>query len=124
MSETQRWIGGLSALVGAWVFVSTFVFGLSSSHFWNNVVIGAAIVILAGYSAVQASESRGPNPWASGLAALLGLWMIVAPFVFQTAGSVVLWSDVLSGAVVAVLSGYNAYEERDALQSESAGRTA
>lgn len=115
MSETHRWLGGIDLVVGAWVFVSAFAFAMVGASFWNNVVVGAAIFVLSGYSAYEASESEPGNMWTSGLSGLLGLWMIVAPFVYGSAG-IALWSDVLSGIVVAVLAGYNAYEA-----SESAG---
>ncbi|WP_232686574.1 SPW repeat domain-containing protein [Halobacterium zhouii] len=120
MTSTGRWLAGVSALIGAWIFVSAFLYELQVGHFWNNVIVGAAIVVLAAYSGYQAMEmsaSRG----ASGLAALLGLWMIVTPFVYPGvevtwlwgnaptgANTAILWSDLISGALVAVFSGYNA----------------
>lgn len=115
MSMNHRWIGGISALFGAWVFVSAFVFGMAGAHFWNDIVVGAAIFVLAGYSAGRATA----NAWSSGLAALLGLWMIVTPFVYAGVGTAATWSGVISGIVVAVLSGYNAYRA-----NESTGGTA
>ena len=36
-------------LLGAWVFVSAFVFEVAQGHYWNNLVVGAAIVVLAAY---------------------------------------------------------------------------
>lgn len=122
MSETHRWIGGVSALFGAWVFVSAFVFDMVGAHFWNDLVVGAAIVVLAGYSASQASTSETGNAWASTLAGLLGLWLIATPFVYGAAGAV-LWSGVVSGVVVAVLSGYNAYAASDAAGASTTGTT-
>lgn len=120
MSETHRWLGAISALFGAWVFVSVFVFGTSGAHFWNDLVVGAAIVVLAGYSAMQATASETANPWASALAGLLGLWTIAAPFVYGATG-MAMWSSVVSGIVVAVLSGYNAYEAREAAGASTSG---
>lgn len=120
MSDTGRWLAAASAVLGAWVVVSAFVFELQIGHFWNNLIVGISIAALAGYSGYQASEgtaSRG----ASGLAALLGLWMIVTPFVYPGvevawlwgtaptgANTAILWSDLVSGVLVAVFSGYNA----------------
>ncbi|MFB6109085.1 MAG: hypothetical protein ABEJ82_09665 [Haloplanus sp.] len=122
MSRTHRWIGSVSALVGAWVFVSAFVLDMAGAHFWNDVVVGAAIFVLAGYSAVRASGSETGNVWASGLAGLLGLWTIATPFVYG-AGSTSMWSGVVSGVVVAVLSGYNAYAASNAAEASTAGTT-
>ncbi|MFB6171886.1 MAG: SPW repeat protein [Haloarculaceae archaeon] len=122
MSETHRWIGGISALFGAWVFVSAFVFGMAGAHYWNDLIVGAAIFILAGYSATQASTSTTGNAWASGLAALLGLWTIATPFVYGAA-TASMWSGVVSGIVVAVLSGYNAYAAWESTGSSTATTT-
>lgn len=108
MAQTHRWLTGVSALFGAWVFVSAFVYGMTGAHYWNNLVVGAAIFLLAGYGVLQ-SASEGAVVWASGLAALLGLWMIVTPFVYGVA-SAMMWSGIVSGIVVAVLSGYSAYD--------------
>jgi len=48
--------------------------------------------------------------WFSGINFVLGLWLIVAPF-WLGATSALLWSGVVTGIVVAVLSAYNYYEE-------------
>lgn len=121
MSETHRWIGRFSALVGAWVFVSAFAFDMVGAHFWNDLVVGAAIFVFAGYSTIQAGTSETGAAWASGLAGLLGLWMIATPFVYGAAAS--MWSSVVSGIVVAVLSGYNAYEASETVGTSTAETT-
>lgn len=109
MSETHRLLGGISAAVGVWVFISAFVIGMAGAQFWSELIVGAAVFVLAGYSAIQADTAETGNPWASGLAGLLGLWLIATPFVYGAIGPSV-WSSVISGSIVAVLSGYNAYE--------------
>lgn len=109
MTDHSQWISGISALFGAWVFVSAFVFGMNGAHYWNALVVGAAIAVLAGFSAFRAQETGSGNTWSSGLAALLGLWMIASPFVYG-AVTAVWWSSIISGVAVAALSGYEAYE--------------
>ncbi|MFB6075199.1 MAG: SPW repeat protein [Haloarculaceae archaeon] len=117
MAQMHRWLSGISALFGAWVFVSVFALGASGSHYWNDLVVGAAIFILAGYSFLQ--EASEPSVvWTSALAALLGLWMIATPFVYSGVSSTMMWSGVISGVVVAILSGYDAYD------ANRSGRTA
>lgn len=118
MTDVHRWVGGTSAVFGAWIVLSTYLFQLTSAHFWNDVIVGGAIVVLAGYSATKAIGSPG----ASGLAAVLGLWLIVTPFVYAGAGAAAMWSDVLSGIVVAVASGYNIYETGEPMWETSTAR--
>lgn len=104
MSARSKWPIGIAALFGVWLFVSPFVVGASGAHLWNDVVVGAVVAILGAYSGYTRAGSRG----ASGLVTLLGLWSIVTPFVYA-GGSGMLWSDVISGIVVAVLAGYDTY---------------
>lgn len=107
MPELRTWLSRLSALIGGWVFVSVASFQLSTAEFWNNVAIGGAIAILAGYSASRNAARLGRIS-LSALASLLGIWLIASPSVFELGGTAA-WSSMLSGAAVAVLSGATAY---------------
>lgn len=111
MAEPEQWLSGVSALLGAWVFVAAFLFTMPTNHFWNSVVVGAAIVVLGAYAYTNAADPTSGRRYATGLAALLGLWMIASPFVFALeTGTALFWSDVVAGILVAVLSGYDTYE--------------
>lgn len=46
--------------------------------------------------------------WLAGLNALLGLWLIAAPFVFDVP-TAAMWNAVIVGGLIAVLGGYNYY---------------
>ena len=109
MTDHSEWISGISALFGAWVFLSAVVFRMAGAQFWNTLVVGGAIAALAGFSASHARKTGSGNRWSSGLAALLGLWTVASPFVYG-AVTAAWWSSVVSGSVVAALSGYEAYE--------------
>lgn len=53
--------------------------------------------------------SDAGGKWASGLTALLGLWLLVVPtFVWEAVGAD-FWNDVVVGALVAVTAGYAAF---------------
>ncbi|WP_276298929.1 SPW repeat protein [Halorussus lipolyticus] len=111
--NTGGYISAATALLGAWLIVGVFVFSpMPDANFWNDIIVGGAIGTIAGYNAIQ-SDDRGINTGAASLVALLGLWMVIAPFVFETTGAASFWSDVLTGALVAVLAGYNAYRSRE-----------
>jgi hypothetical protein len=120
MSEADRrndntggYIAALTALLGTWLIVGAFVFSPTpAATFWNDVIVGGAIGSIAGYNAVQ-SDERGINTGGASLVALLGLWMVIAPFVFETTTAASFWSDIVTGALVAVLAGYNAYQSRE-----------
>ncbi|UPW01192.1 SPW repeat protein [Halorussus gelatinilyticus] len=110
--STGGYVSAATALVGGWIVLSAFLYSPPAANFWNDIIVGAAIGVIAGYNAVRADDRESVNTGAASLVALLGLWMVVAPFVFETAFEGAFWSDVVSGALVAVLAGYNVYQSR------------
>ena len=112
----NKWLSGLASLFGAWIVVSPWVLGdeLAAGSLWNNVIIGAAIFLIAGYNYYRLSKGLTVSVGGAALVALLGLWMIIAPFLAFEVEAALLWSNVISGIAVAGLSGYNAYAGREA----------
>ena len=109
------WISALVALLGGWLVLSAFLFApMPAANFWNDVIVGAAIGIIAGYNAFKTDDFESISIGAATLVALLGLWMVIAPFIFEVATGTAFWSDVITGALVALLAGYNAYQARSA----------
>lgn len=113
-NDTSGYISAVTALIGTWILLSAFLYSPPAANFWNDVIVGSAIGIIAGYNAVKASDIEGINTGAASLVALLGLWMVIAPFIFETFTEGAFWSDVVSGALVTVLAGYNVYQSREA----------
>jgi hypothetical protein len=111
-NDTSGYISAATAVIGAWIVISAFVYSPPAANFWNDIIIGAAIGIIAGYNALKTDDVEGINTGAASLVALLGLWMVIAPFVFETVFEGAFWSDVVSGAIVAILAGYNVYQSR------------
>jgi hypothetical protein len=107
MTQQQRLLSSATALLGLWILASAFVYELGDSHFWNNVVVGAAIAALGAYAMYRA-VTRDDRRYALGLAALLGVWMIAVPFLLEAA-TTPSWSDIVSGLLVFALAGYEAY---------------
>lgn len=62
------------------------------------------------------TDSASLARWSSWLAALVGLWVLASPFVLSgpISSGTVLWSNVVSGALVLVLAAFGAYEVRTA----------
>jgi len=59
----QTWEEWTNLALGAWLFVSPWVLGFSSSAFlmWNAVIVGALVVVLAGLAiAPPKGSSQGP----------------------------------------------------------------
>lgn len=119
-----RWLSGVVSLVGLWLAASAFVYETTTAALWNNAVVGAAIFLLAGYGFYRLARDRRPDVGSTGLAALLGLWAVIAPFLLSYPSDALVWSTVASGVAVAVLSGYNAYESRRSTATGTTGSRA
>ncbi len=120
-TSNLKWLSGFVSLIGAWIFVSAFVYTMSMSSYWNNIIIGAAIFLVAGYNYYRMSKGLTTSIGSSSFVALMGLWMILVPFVMAV--GTVFWSDIVSGVVVAIIAGYNAYAGREARAGAPAGTT-
>lgn len=118
-----KWLSGIASLLGAWIAVSPWVLepDVVAGTLWNNVIVGAAIFLIAGYNYYRMSKGLSASAGSAGLVALLGLWMIIAPFVVFEVATDLLWSDVISGIIVAAIGGYNAYAGRETAGTGTAG---
>lgn len=108
----RKWLSALVSLVGLWIGASPFVYGATTIARWNNLAVGGAVFLLGAYNFYRTNDGQIPHVGIAGIAALLGLWSIVAPFVLGFESRGLIWSTAVSGLVVAALSAYNVYESR------------
>lgn len=126
--EEGKWTAGLNVLLGLWLVVAPFVWdavvaegiwadgvlgGELAANPWNDVIVGVAIAVLAAYNFYRATNEEEISVGVASLVALLGLWLVVSPLVFETVSALSFWNDVVVGALVAILAGYNVYTARD-----------
>lgn len=116
----NRTAGWIAALFGVWILITPFFWGGAQGAwggggawlYWSNVISGIVIAILAGYSAQSGNTQSG------GLAALVGIWVLITPFFWGAmsgpglawwggGGAWLYWSNVISGIIVAILAGYS-----------------
>lgn len=115
-------VSGVVAAIGAWVALSVIgLFDVSAAAFWNNVLVGAVVFLAGSYNYYRLSNDVPLSVGVSGLVAVLGLWLIVAPALLEMPAGAGLadspfWSTLVSGLLIAALAGYNAYDARDARQ--------
>lgn len=125
--EQGKWISALIALAGLWligeaVFVDLLLEQstmLGIEDFWNDLIVGIALTALGGYNYSRRSNETLGSTGAAGLAALLGLWLIISPFVlgirvniFEFMSELGFWHDAIVGFSVFVISVYSAYKAR------------
>lgn len=119
---SMKFVSGLVSLVGLWIGVSPFVYDTTEMGLWNNVVVGLAVFLVAGYNFYRMQRGFFASVGSASLVALLGLWTIVAPFVMAFESDILFWSNVAAGAVIALLAAYNAYANREAQAAPAGAR--
>ena len=102
-----RWASGANILFGAWLFIAPWVLNYAQDAIsWNETIAGAALVILATLRYIRPLGRF----WIDWINALIGLWMIAAPFVLNcqritaqvnnmTTGIAVFVAGAISGSV-------------------------
>jgi peptidoglycan/LPS O-acetylase OafA/YrhL len=60
-SAPSQWAMGAAAIFGGWVIVGAFLWGTNTILFWNDVLAGGIVAVLAGYSAYEARETHASN---------------------------------------------------------------
>ncbi|RQH01278.1 SPW repeat domain-containing protein [Natrarchaeobius oligotrophus] len=106
-------VSAIVAAIGAWVALSVLLFEVGEASLWNNVLVGAVVFFAAGYNVYRLSNDIPLSVGIASLVAVLGIWLIVSSALLGMLGSL-FWSTLVSGLLVAGLSGYNAYEAREA----------
>ncbi len=97
--------GWVNIVLGGLVIISPFVFAVHSSKaIWNNVIAGAMVGILA------IIRWRLHQPGWSWLNLILGMWVVISPFVLFLSGAA-MWNNVILGIIIAALALTNTYSK-------------
>jgi SPW repeat len=110
--DASRWSRSGSSwvniLLGIWVIVSPFVLAFHSPKaVWSNVITGAVIGILA---LIRWSMHQPGWSW---LNLILGIWLVISPFVLFASG-VAMWNNVIVGIIIAASALTNTYFKESA----------
>jgi hypothetical protein len=123
--EQGKWISAIIALAGLWligeaIFVDFLLeesVALGIEDFWNDLVVGIGLLALGAYNYSRRANEKLGSAGAAGLAALLGLWLIVSPFALgievnamEFMSELGFYHDVVIGLLVFGLGVYSAYE--------------
>src|SRR5579871_5878560 len=98
----------LNILAGLWLIISPFILAFSSLPIalWDTLIVGIVVVILAWIRAANPERMVGLS-WIN---ILLGLWLIISPFVLNYSDAVrASWNDVILGIIVLVLGAWSAF---------------
>ena len=97
---------GLNIVAAIWLIAAPFLLDYSvQAATWNDIIAGVLILALAWGRVSNPMFSPGLS-WTN---ALLGIWLVLAPFVLRySMHPIPLWNDVSVGVVVAVLAAWSA----------------
>lgn len=98
--KNQLWQDWVNLVVGLWLFISPWLgLGELSSAAWNSWILGAAIAIFA------IAALSLPKKWEEWVNVVLGIWVIIAPFVlgFSTESGA-MWNHLIVGVLVLIVA--------------------
>lgn len=100
---------GLNFIAGLYLLISAWANGATPGSTANGIIFGIIVAILA---ATRFSGATGP--WASWLDALIGVWMIISPWVYGYAGQAWMWNSIVVGIIMIVLGVWSALASNSA----------
>lgn len=98
------WLAWISCVLGAWAAIAPFVFPWDVCLWvWMaGVIPGALVFLLSGGFALNPRKGLA---WLCWLSAILGIWLIVSPFIAGYAMVLdVVWGNILPGLLIAICS--------------------
>lgn len=114
------WLSVMLLVLGLWLLSRPLWFGFDGLWGWSDVVVGLLLVVLAGYNVRRRIGGETGNDDVATLVVVLGLYLIVTPFVFgQNTGlfgqpnTYALVNNLVVGLLVLFLGAASAYEARD-----------
>lgn len=90
----------LNIMAGIWLVLSPYIFSFNdTAATWNSIILGALIGGVAAVHWFWATRATWLD-WADGI---LGLWLVVSPFVLMLGGAAGI-NNIILGVVVILLS--------------------
>lgn len=101
---------GLNVLLSLWLIVSPFVLSFAgSTGMWIAVITGI-IALVVSWICYNSPATTAGLGW---IVAVLGVWLIVAPFLFGMAGvTALLWDYVIVGIGFIIFGAWSALGNR------------
>lgn len=106
-----RTASGINAILGAWLIVAAFVVAESQSAYWNDLVVGILVLILAATRLSKPTAGTKPASWTN---AGIGVWLIAAPFVLGYVADGERWNDIIVGILLLAFGAWSASLPRTA----------
>jgi uncharacterized membrane protein HdeD (DUF308 family) len=102
--KTAKTLSWIIALAGLWEIAAPFVFGMTATtaFLWDAIIVGLALLVFGVWAALANTEET--VKYLNWINAVLGLWLVIAPFVLTyTSAAAAMWNDIIIGLVALVL---------------------
>ncbi len=107
--KTAKTLSWIIALAGLWEIVAPFVFGMTATtaFLWDAIIVGLALAVFGVWAALANEENT--VKYLNWINAVLGLWLVIAPFVLSySSAATAMWNDIIIGLVALVLGAWAA----------------
>ncbi len=97
----KRWQDWANLVLGVWLILSPWFLGFSGTPAaaWNAVVVGVVVALMA------LLHLRGGPMWEEWLNVLLGVWLILSPWLLGFSGvGNAMWNALIVGVLVGALA--------------------
>lgn len=111
--QRARWASAGNVLAGLWLIIAPFVLNFEGADNaqWNHIIVGLAVLVIAAIRAFDPDEREGMS-WVN---VILGLWMIVSPYLLGYADvNDAQTNSLITGAIILILAAFSAYETNEA----------
>lgn len=98
---------GINIIAGLWLLLAPFALGYSTveTALWNSIVLGIAVAVMAMVRVVRPDDHEGVS-WVN---FVLGIWLLVSPFVLGLANiEALVWNNIIVGVVILALAATSA----------------
>jgi hypothetical protein len=113
--DKSKIAAGLSLVAGIWLMLSVFMMGMGITS--NIFAVGLLVVI---FSLIELSSMEATK-WVSWINGILGLWLIVSPWVFKGMIAGELWNSLVLGVIVIGISLWGGMSSRMGMGHPKAG---
>jgi SPW repeat len=97
--KSERVCDVLNLILGALLFFSPWIFSFASGAQSQNAMISGIIIAVLSIAALAAFAE-----WEEWLNLVVGLWVLVSPWVLGFADTTAMWVHIVIGIVVAVVA--------------------
>src|SRR5690606_38736358 len=105
-----RTASAINLVLGIWLIIAAFTIAVSEEAYWNDLIVGIIVLILAATRLSRPTEGTKPASWVN---AAIGVWLIAAPFILSYETDQEMWNDIIVGVLVLVFAVWSASLTRE-----------